>query len=444
MKSKPRLLGRCFAAVTAFAVGFFTTPATAQARANAIFVANNGNLEGSVTAFRVESEGTPEFRNRIVTGTRTSTTQPCSGCNAYTIDITPDGRFIATGHAAGDPPLPDGLTVFSIADDARITQVVHVQLSNLGSPLNVRWVNNEFLAVTRTSSPSNGAALYRFNPDAVGGPTLTNVDFDAAGGFSTALAVHPSGQYVFMQNTSGGSGVFTFAFNGSTLAPVGFLATSGYPLGIGVSPNGLWLYGGGGISGGSHNINGLAIDPASGALSTIPGSPFFSAGNSPKQVAVSGDNLLAFAAHGSDSTVHSFSIDPATGALASTGFSVDIGVQGSLGEVEPLGNVLYALDRDTITDGVRGVRMYAIGGDGSMTAFGGVVSTQGIGPNELAVWNGPDTIPADINQDGVVDGLDLGILLALWGHIGITAADFNQDGIVDGLDLGILLASWTL
>ena len=65
----------------------------------------------------------------------------------------------------------------------------------------------------------------------------------------------------------------------------------------------------------------------------------------------------------------------------------------------------------------------------------------------------PDTIPADINGDGVVNGLDLGILLANWsippaapGCAGALpcAADLNGDTFVNGLDLGILLAGWTI
>jgi hypothetical protein len=48
--------------------------------------------------------------------------------------------------------------------------------------------------------------------------------------------------------------------------------------------------------------------------------------------------------------------------------------------------------------------------------------------------------PEDINNDGVVDGADLGLLLSAWGQPGIT--DLNGDGTTDGGDLGILLASW--
>ena len=52
----------------------------------------------------------------------------------------------------------------------------------------------------------------------------------------------------------------------------------------------------------------------------------------------------------------------------------------------------------------------------------------------------PAGAPEDLNGDGVVDGADLGILLAAWGTVG--PGDFNRDGTVDGADLGILLAAF--
>jgi hypothetical protein len=50
--------------------------------------------------------------------------------------------------------------------------------------------------------------------------------------------------------------------------------------------------------------------------------------------------------------------------------------------------------------------------------------------------------PADINQDGVVSGQDLGLLLADWGTNPGSAADLDGDGEVGGSDIGLLLASW--
>src|SRR5262249_38444234 len=47
---------------------------------------------------------------------------------------------------------------------------------------------------------------------------------------------------------------------------------------------------------------------------------------------------------------------------------------------------------------------------------------------------------ADLNGDGAVNGLDLGILLGAWGT---PAADLNGDGTTDAADLAILLGAWT-
>ena len=52
----------------------------------------------------------------------------------------------------------------------------------------------------------------------------------------------------------------------------------------------------------------------------------------------------------------------------------------------------------------------------------------------------PASCPADLNDDNVVNGNDLGILLSSWGSGG--SADLNDDGIVDGIDLGMMLSAW--
>jgi hypothetical protein len=50
--------------------------------------------------------------------------------------------------------------------------------------------------------------------------------------------------------------------------------------------------------------------------------------------------------------------------------------------------------------------------------------------------------PGDANGDGVVDGADLGALLAAWGAGAPPALDFDGDGAVTGADLGALLGLW--
>ncbi len=62
---------------------------------------------------------------------------------------------------------------------------------------------------------------------------------------------------------------------------------------------------------------------------------------------------------------------------------------------------------------------------------------------KLEVLSSTNADPADLNGDGFVDGLDLGILL---GNFDQTAApsggELNGTDPVDGLDLGILLGAW--
>ena len=50
--------------------------------------------------------------------------------------------------------------------------------------------------------------------------------------------------------------------------------------------------------------------------------------------------------------------------------------------------------------------------------------------------SGPNC-PEDMNGDGMVNGADLGLLLAAWGS---EAGDFNGDGTTNGADLGLMLA----
>ena len=47
----------------------------------------------------------------------------------------------------------------------------------------------------------------------------------------------------------------------------------------------------------------------------------------------------------------------------------------------------------------------------------------------------------DINDDGIVNAADLGLLIGAWGNKG-GAADLNDDGLVNAADLGLLIGAW--
>ena len=52
--------------------------------------------------------------------------------------------------------------------------------------------------------------------------------------------------------------------------------------------------------------------------------------------------------------------------------------------------------------------------------------------------------PGDLTGNGVVDGADLGLVLAAWASDGTDepGSDVNEDGIVNGADLGFVLSAW--
>lgn len=412
--------------------------APAQALHRSAFVANNGNLEGSVSSYRVRADGTLELIEKEVIGSRPNTQVYHPGTNAQTISISPNGRFLAAGHGTSSTT-QEQLTILEVAPNGTLSIFAIVQVAD--SPLCVRWIRDDVFCVTRTTSGQNYVDVFRFDPNG-SPPGIVAIDIEPSGSFATWLAVHPSGNFLYSQ-TTGPSVVFPFRIEvDARLTPLAPLVTPSYPLGLGISPDGTKIYAGGGISAGGHAVCGAFIDGA-GGLSAMPGSAFFSPGTSPKQVVISSDNALAFVAHGTDSTVRSFFIDEATGALSATGFSRAVGIQGSLGEIGVLGGLLFVIDRDTINDGVRGLMSFTVQPDGSFPINGAIVDSAGITPYALATWD--TACPGDANGDRLVNFADLSLVLANFGAsgpVGATPGDVNGDGVVNFADLNIVLANF--
>ena len=60
----------------------------------------------------------------------------------------------------------------------------------------------------------------------------------------------------------------------------------------------------------------------------------------------------------------------------------------------------------------------------------------------LATWpNQEEPCIGDFNGDDMVDGGDLGLMVAGWGTADY---DLTGDGLTDGADLGLMLGDWTV
>jgi len=149
-----------------------------------------------------------------------------------------------------------------------------------------------------------------------------------------------------------------------------------------------------------------------------------------------------------------------TGNYPSAPFGLPIiPIAGPLGELDLAAGVNQPLlQSPTISDAVVAELFFvSLDGDGDdvvrfrANAPGTTISAVGgapIGPLTLIdLYEFSGNEPGDLDDDGIVDGFDLGALLANWGPCVPPnlecLGDLNCDLQVDGADLGILLSNWS-
>ena len=417
---------RCAVGFGVVMLGLCSHNAPGQSDTAAVFVANN--VSDEITSFTIDAKGVLSF-----VGTYFSSDGPQS------MDISPDGRHIVVGHGTANDQI-EVLTVFRVNPDASLSLVLSTTVPD--SPLDAVWVDENVVAITETGSPSS-VHTYWFDSDKA---ALTEVDSQSTGSFNTHLAVHPSLRLLYSQDTSQKMIRWFDVAKDGTMSVAGSIATGTvFPIDPVITPNGLNLYAAGGISNGRHSVLGFQI-AKDGSLSQLGGSPFFSPGESPAYLTVSEDDAYLFVGHGTDATVRSFTIDERDGSIIPTGFFFDVGLQGTLGDLEVLGEYLLMTDESTAGDGIAGIYSFQINPNGSFTMIGDIVSTGGVRPESIVVWDpqSPNT-PGDLDGDGSVGVADLLILLANWGPCADCdncPADIDGDCIVSIADLLILLANW--
>ena len=127
-----------------------------------------------------------------------------------------------------------------------------------------------------------------------------------------------------------------------------------------------------------------------------------------------------------------------TGTFSIVGNAISLTSQGTINETVPVPAapplVSAPFDLPTIIPAGQVAHLLISGtfADGSSTT---------VGSSSLVMNGVPAPIIGDINGDGVVTGVDLGLLLSGWGQPGPT--DLNNDGTTNGFDLGLLLSHWT-
>ncbi len=375
--------------------------ACGQASFPAAFVCNNGNLEGSVTSYRVNQDGTITFLQKLVFAAREASDPADPGTNAYSISITPSGRFLAISHATSFST-SERVSIVEVNADGSLTWYANVETYD--SPLAIQWVTDTLFAVTRSqTSGTNNVILYRWDPVA---RTTTRVHFANTTGFMSTLAITNDRRFIACNESplNGSPSARVYEIVGERIEFRSSVPTgTGYAIGFGFSADDRHLY----VSGGSlapYTVGGFALG-SDGSLTPCDASPYPSIGVSPKQAVSSPDGSFVYVGHGTDATIVAMQRDPLTGALSNPTFAFDVGSQSSLGDIAAMRvfdkDLLFFTDKETFDGTPRGLFSAEINADGSLTILSERIDTLGVGPNDIALWNaglGGEPCVADLDN----------------------------------------------
>ncbi|GEM_PF-1046417 len=239
-----------------------------------VYFANYNNAgPGSVTGYRLDAlDGhlVPMPGSPFAAG---------NGTTALTID--PSGRFVYAVNAYSNSvsayvidPLVGGLTrldadaaTSGVQDFATGPSPYRVAAHPSGGFLYVTNDNNS--TVTIFAIATTTGALTRLDADA----SLAGVqDFPVSR--ASAVAIHPSGRYIYFTQIGGLNRVVAYTIDGATglmTATGDVQATGANPVAMTIEASGSYAYV---TNGAGNSVSVYRIDPATGALTAVVGSPF--------------------------------------------------------------------------------------------------------------------------------------------------------------------------
>lgn len=237
------------------------------------------------------------------------------------------GSPFSTNGSKGVAISPNGLFVFA-ADYDLNTVSAYLRNSTTGSLTLVAsyasGTNPEAVVVSKDNlhvvvTPHNDNSIRVFSINQITG-ALTAVAGSpfAGGGGAGSVTFSPNGKYL-IATTTGAEIASVFSYNAVTGA---LAAVAGSPFATGgagvnavaTTPNSNFIFATNGVS---NNITVFSFNPATGFLTPVAGSPFACPGNVTNGICLRADGLVAFVAS-SNAGLHNiavFNIDPATGKL---------------------------------------------------------------------------------------------------------------------------------
>ena len=278
-----------------------------------------------------------------------------SGNSVSAYSISSNGALIQNVPGS---PFAAGTAPFSVAIDptGKFVYVANILANN----------------VSAYSISSNGALT-----QVSGSPFKTGIE-------PASVAVDPTGKFAYVANANDSTvSAYSIGPTGAlTPVPGPPVATGQTPVSVAVDPTSkfVFVYV---VNQQSSNVSAFSIDPTTGALTALTGSPFGSLldfGLAPNSIAVDPTGQFAYVVDEDESAVSGFRIDPATGNLGEPLFHLETGAIPVSITVDPTDKFAYVANSEDNT-----VSGYTIDSNGALTPVPGSAFLAGVNPCSVAI-----------------------------------------------------------
>jgi 6-phosphogluconolactonase (cycloisomerase 2 family) len=267
------------------------------------------------------------------------------------IALLPSKKFL---YAVNSSSFADSISIFSVASDGTLALSSTPTPAGNGPNDAVIDPSGKYLLVT--NSFGGNVSVYSIDASSGALSEVAGSPFPANSNPAEIL-ITPSGKFVYVTNPGIGMvTAFTFSNGVLTQLPTSPVPSGAGAFGLAVDGSEKFLYVANPsasnpppFSATTGNVSGFNINPTSGALSPIQGSPFAATnGKGPSAVTVDPSGRFVYATTpGSSFSVWCFAITPANGQLvAATNSPFSLTAGGLFALFDPSGNYLYIGSQD--------------------------------------------------------------------------------------------------
>jgi DNA-binding beta-propeller fold protein YncE len=267
------------------------------------YVANwgEGDTAGSVSAYTINAT------TRALTSTETIYGGSAGLCAPWSVVVDPSGKFAYVANEGC--PAPTNVSMFTINTTTGALTFIGTIAAGGRAISVVVDPKGKFAYVASRSNPPGSAgnvSMYAINT-ATG--ALTSIGTIAAGTDPISVAVDPTGKFAYVTN-SGSNDVSMYTINTATGDLTSIGTTTGGSGAIAIHPSGKFVY----VSNSAGSVSVYTINAATGTLTSIG-----TTGTAGSSIAIHPSGAFAYVTNAGSNDVSMYSIDAATGTLTLIG-----------------------------------------------------------------------------------------------------------------------------